>query len=158
MENRTNALADAVPAPPIPTPEFRKPRRVAASAPRKDLRKDLQLGLLPRTNVLVVGSSEATRIVLDMLRLDLRGPVLKWQPGQPLELPTRGRAATMVLEDLTRLTSDEQARILGWLDQVVGQVRVVSTTTVPIWPRVAEGQFNEVLYYRLNTVYVDVGS
>jgi DNA-binding NtrC family response regulator len=64
----------------------------------------------------------------------------------------------MVLEDLTRLTNDEQVRILGWLDQVVGQVRVVSTTTVPIWPRVADGQFNEVLYYRLNTVYVDVGS
>jgi DNA-binding NtrC family response regulator len=93
-----------------------------------------------------------------MLRLDLRGPVLTWRPGQPLELPTRGRAATMVLEDLTRLTDDEQVRILGWLDEVVGQIRVVSTTTVPIWPRVARGEFNDVLYYRLNTVYVDVGS
>ena len=153
MENRANALADAIPAPPTPTPDFRKPRRVT-SAPRRDL----QVGLMPRTNVLVVGSSEATRIVLDMLRLDLRGPVLKWRPGQPLELPTRGRAATMVLEDLTRLTSDEQVRILGWLEQFAGQIRVVSTTTVPIWPRVAQGQFNEVLYYRLNTVYVDVGS
>jgi len=113
---------------------------------------------MPRTNVLVVGSSEATRIVLDMLRLDLRGPVLKWRPGQPLELPTRGRAATMVIEDLTRLSDDEQFRILGWLDQVAGQIRVVSTTSIPIWPRVAQGEFNEVLYYRLNTVYVDVGS
>jgi hypothetical protein len=152
MENRSNALADGPSTPPLSS-QVRKQRRIT-SVPRKDL----QVGVMPRTNVLVVGSSEATRIVLDMLRLDLRGPVLKWRPGQPLELPTRGRAATMVLEDLTRLTSDEQARILGWLDQVVGQVRVVSTTTVPIWPRVAEGQFNEVLYYRLNTVYVDVGS
>ena len=152
MENRSNVLADGLPTH-TPTAQFRKPRR-AASIPRRDV----HVGAMPRTNVLVVGSSEATRIVLDMLRLDLRGPVLRWRPGQPLELPTRGRAATMVLEDLTRLTSDEQARILGWLDQVVGQVRVVSTTTVPIWPRVAEGQFNEVLYYRLNTVYVDVGS
>ena len=152
MENRSNALADG-PSTPLLSSQVRKQRRIT-SAPRRDP----QVGVMPRTNVLVVGSSEATRIVLDMLRLDLRGPVLKWRPGQPLELPTRGRAATMVLEDLTRLTSDEQARILGWLDQVVGQVRVVSTTTVPIWPRVAEGQFNEVLYYRLNTVYVDVGS
>jgi len=93
-----------------------------------------------------------------MLRLDLRGPVLKWRPGQPLELPTRGRAATMVIEDLTRLSDDEQVRILGCLDQVAGQIRVVSTTSIPIWPRVAQGEFNEVLYYRLNTVYVDVGS
>jgi Sigma-54 interaction domain len=152
MENRSNALADG-PSTPISTPQFRKPRRVP-SAPRKDL----QVGVLPRTNVLVVGSSEATRIVLDMLRLDLRGPVCRWRPGQSLELPTRGRAATMIFEDLTRLTIDEQVRIVGWLEQVAGHVRVVSTTTVPIWPRVTRGEFNEVLYYRLNTVYVDVGS
>jgi hypothetical protein len=113
---------------------------------------------MPRTNVLVVGSSEATRIVLDLLRLDLRGPVLKWRPGQPLELPTRGRAATMVLEDLAGLTREQQVRIVGWLEEVRGQVRVVSTTNVPIWPRVARGEFNDVLYYRLNTVYVEVGS
>jgi hypothetical protein len=142
MENRSNALVDGL-STPTPTPQFRKPRRVP-SAPRREL----QVGVIPRTNVLVVGSSEATR----------RGPVLTWRPGQPLELPTRGRAATMVLEDLTRLTDDEQVRILGWLDEVVGQIRVVSTTTVPIWPRVARGEFNDVLYYRLNTVYVDVGS
>jgi Sigma-54 interaction domain len=152
MANRSNAVADGLSIP-TPTPQFRKPR-LGPSAPRREL----QVGVIPRTNVLVVGSSEATRIVLDMLRLDLRGPVLKWRPGQPLELPTRGRAATMVLEDLTRLTDDEQVRILGWLDEVVGQIRVVSTTTVPIWPRVARGEFNDVLYYRLNTVYVDVGS
>ena len=152
MENRSNALADG-PSTPLLSSQVRKQRRIT-SVPRKDL----QVGVMPRTNVLVVGSSEATRIVLDMLRLDLRGPVLMWRPGQPLELPTRGRAATMVIEDLTRLTNDEQVRILGWLDQVAGQIRVVSTTNVPIWPRVAQGQFNEVLYYRLNTVYVDVGS
>ncbi len=152
MENRSNALADGPSTPPLSS-QIRKQRRIT-SVPRKDL----QVGVMPRTNVLVVGSSEATRIVLDMLRLDLRGPVHKWRPGQPLELPTRGRAATMVIEDLTRLTNDEQVRILCWLEQVAGQVRVVSTTSVPIWPRVAQGEFNEVLYYRLNTVYVDVGS
>ena len=152
MENRSNALADGPSTPPLSS-QITKQRRIT-SAPRRDL----QVGVMPRTNVLVVGSSEATRIVLDLLRLDLRGPVLKWRPGQPLELPTRGRAATIVLEDLTRLTQDEQVRIVGWLEEVVGQVRVVSTTTVPIWPRVGRGEFNEVLYYRLNTVYVDVGS
>lgn len=152
MENRSHALADGLPAL-IPTPQFRNRRRVTPVP-----RKDLQVGVMPRTNVLVVGSSEATRIVLDMLRLDLRGPVLKWRPGQPLELPTRGRAATVVLEDLTRLTNEEQVRMLGWLEEVAGQIRVVSTTSVPIWPRVARGEFNEVLYYRLNVVYVDVGS
>ena len=55
-------------------------------------------------------------------------------------------------------TNDEQFRILRWLDEVRGRVRVVSTTGIPVWPRVQAGEFNEVLYYRLNTVFVDMGS
>ena len=152
MENRSNALADGLPAPTTAASIQKDPARLVGS------QQDLQVGVLPRTNVLVVGTPEATRIVLDMLRLDLRGPVFRWQPGQALELPTRGRAATMVLEDLTRLTDSEQISIVRWLDDVAGHIRVVSTTTVPIFPRVTRGEFNEVLYYRLNVVYVDVGS
>jgi transcriptional regulator of acetoin/glycerol metabolism len=34
---------------------------------------------------------------------------------------------------------------------------VVSTTAVPLWPRVKREAFNEVLYYRLNTVCVEAG-
>jgi len=93
-----------------------------------------------------------------MLRLDLRGPIVRWRAGQPLDLPSPGRAATLVLENVTHLTNDEQFRILRWLDEVRGRVRVVSTTGIPVWPRVQAGEFNEVLYYRLNTVFVDMGS
>jgi transcriptional regulator of acetoin/glycerol metabolism len=113
---------------------------------------------MPRTNVLVVGNPEATRIVVDMLRLDLRGPIVRWRAGQPLDLPSPARAATLVLENVTRLTTDEQFRVLRWLDDVKGRIRVVSTTNDPLWPRVQVGVFNEVLYYRLNTVFVDMGT
>jgi transcriptional regulator of acetoin/glycerol metabolism len=107
--------------------------------------------------VLVVGNPEATRIVVDMLRLDLRGPVMRWRTGQPLDLPSPAQAATLVLENVTRLTTDEQFRVLRWLDDVKGKIRVVSTTSDALWPRVQVGVFNEVLYYRLNTVFVDMG-
>jgi hypothetical protein len=133
---------------------IRKDRRIVRSAPRRDL----QVGSMPRTNVLVVGNPEATRIVVDMLRLDLRGPVVRWRAGQPLDLPSPARAATLVLENVTRLTTDEQFQVLRWLDDVRGRIRVVSTTNVPIWPRVQVGVFNEVLYYRLNIVFVDMGT
>ena len=42
------------------------------------------------------------------------------------------------------------------MDRAAGQVQVVSTAAVPLWPNVKAGAFNETLYYRLNTVCVNV--
>jgi hypothetical protein len=154
MEDRSHAVATAArPAVPAATPLVRRERRIVRSAPRRDL----QVGSMPRTNVLVVGNPDATRIVVDMLRLDLRGPVVKWRAGQPLDLPTTpGRAATLVLENVSELNLEEQLRLLRWFDDMRGQTRVVSTTSVPLWPQVQVGGFNEILYYRLNVVFVDI--
>ncbi len=155
MEDRSNAVATAarrtVPASPS---LIERERRIVRSVPRKDL----QVSSMPRMNVLVVGNPDATRIVVDMLRLDLRGPITRWRAGQPLDLPSPARAATLVLENVSRLSTDEQFRVLRWLDDVRGRIRVVSTTNEPLWPRVQVGVFNEVLYYRLNTVFVDMGT
>ena len=143
MEEHTDAVvATAVKrtAPASPS-RIRQERGVVRPAPRRDL----QIGSMPRTNVLVAGNPEATRIVVDMLRLDLRGPVVRWRAGQPLELPTPGQAATLVLDNLTRLTADQQLHVLGWLEQVMGRVRVVSTSGIPVWPLVQTGHFNEDL-------------
>jgi hypothetical protein len=156
MEEHTDAVvATAVKrTAPASASRIRQERGFVRPAPRRDL----QIGSMPRTNVLVAGNPEATRIVVDMLRLDLRGPVVKWRAGQPLELPTPGQAATLVLDNLTRLTADQQLHVLGWLEQVMGRVRVVSTSGIPVWPLVQTGHFNEDLYYRLNMVFVDMGT
>jgi hypothetical protein len=153
MEDRSDAVATAARrADPAATPLIRRERRIVRSAPRRDL----QVGSMPHTNVLVVGNPDATRIVVDMLRLDLRGPVVKWRAGQPLDLPTPGLAATLVLENVSELNLEEQFRLLRWFDDMRGKIRVVSTTRVPLWPHVQVGGFNEVLYYRLNVVFVDL--
>ena len=153
MEDHADAIA-TVARRTAPASSLIRKHRIVRSVPRRDL----QVGTLPRTNVLVVGNPEATRIVVDMLRLDLRGPVVTWRAGQPLDLPVPETAATLVLENVTRLTMDDQFRLLRWLDDVRSKIRVVSTTSLPIWPRVQAGVFNEVLYYRLNTVFVDMGA
>jgi len=118
----------------------------------REARRDLQIVWLQRTNLLLLGASGPTRMVLEMLKLDLREPVMTWRPGQPLDLPPPGRAATLILHDVDELTSPDQHALLRWLEQNAGQTRVVSTTAEPLWPRVRTGAFNEVLYYRLNTV------
>ena len=152
MEHRLDAVATDARHAAASTPLIRRERRIVRSAPRRDL----QVGSMPHTNVLVVGNPDATRIVVDMLRLDLRGPVVNWRAGQPLDLPMPGRAATLVLEDVNELNLEEQFRMLRWLDEVRGKIRVVSTTSVPLWPQVQVGAFNEILYYRLNVVFVDI--
>lgn len=131
--------------------QIREDWRVAREAHR-----DLQVAGMPRTNLLLVGNAGAIRIVLEMLWLELREPILTWRPGQRLDLPAPGRAHTVILHDVAQLTPDEQHALLGWLERTAGQVRVVSTTAVPLWSRVKSGSFSDVLYYRLNTVYVDV--
>ena len=159
MGNRSDAVAAAGGAASANSVlQIREGSRLA-----REVHRDLQIVVTRRTNLLLVGTAGvgtagAIRIVLErLLSLELREPILRWRPGQPLELPSPGRAATLVLHDVNELTYDDQHRVLRWLDQTAGRIRVVSTTTVSLWPRVKEGTFNDVLYYRLNTVCVDVG-
>jgi hypothetical protein len=124
----------------------------------REAHRELQIAGMPRTNLLLVGTAGVIPIVLEMVCLELREPILRWRPGQQLELPSPGRAATLVLQDVSALTHDNQRSVLRWLDQTAGRVRVVSTTAVPLWPRVKTGAFSDMLYYRLNTVFVDASS
>ena len=153
MENRPNAVAaagDAAGATSVL--QIRDDRRHARRA-----HKDLHAVGTPQPNLLLVGTAGAFRMVLEMLWLELREPIVTWHPGQPLELPLSGRAATLVLHDVGELTYDDQHRVLRWLERSAGQIRVVSTSPASLWPRVKAGAFNETLYYRLNTVCVNMG-
>ena len=124
----------------------------------REAHKELQSVGMPGANLLLVGTGGVIPIVLEMMWLELREPILKWRPGQRLDLPSPGQVATLVLHDVSALTRDDQHEMCRWLDRTAGRVRVVSTTAVPLWPRVKTGAFNDVLYYRLNTVCVDVES
>ena len=43
-----------------------------------------------------------------------------------------------------------------WLDDAVGTVQVIATTSEPLFPLVERGAFLDVLYYRLNILRVEV--
>lgn len=113
---------------------------------------DLQLVLRQRTNLLLIADPSEARAVVELL-LDQNDINITWRPGRPLELlPLGQEKATLVLHDVDQLTLGAQAALLNWMNQNVGQIRVLSTTTVPLWPSVLSGSFNETLYYRLNIV------
>jgi Sigma-54 interaction domain len=118
--------------------------------------EDLRLMGLPRVNLLLRGREAALRTVLDSISGNLQEPIATWTPGQPLQLPAVENAGTMILHNVGALGLEDQIHLLEWLGRAVGRTQVVSTTPAPLLPRVRAGAFIDSLYYRLNTVYVDV--
>jgi len=108
-------------------------------------------------NMLLVGSEAATEAVLVLLEPHLREPVVWKRPRAPFEAPP-GACRSLVLQDVAALSGEEQARLLGWLDDPSQLRQVVSTTTHPLFQLVTRGLFDEVLYYRLNVMLLHVDS
>jgi Sigma-54 interaction domain len=119
---------------------------------------DLLLMGMPRVNLLLIAPDGVTRYVLESLLLDLREPILHWSPGEPFELPPSGEPGTMILHDVGSLPPAAQLDLFDWLERDGGTTQVVSTTSTPLLPRVHCGAFIDMLYYRLNTICVDVSA
>lgn len=117
---------------------------------------DLLLMGMPRINLLLIAPDGVVRHVLNSLMLDLWEPIVRWSPGEPVALPLPAVAGTLILHDVHALPAADQRRLLAWLETAKGRTQVVSTTSVPLLPRVTAGDFIATLFYRLNTVCVDV--
>ena len=117
---------------------------------------DLLLMGMPRVNLLLIAPEGVVRFVLESLLLDLHEPIVRWRPSEPLTLPRADEGGTLVLQDVGAMTTDDQLRLVDWLERAKGRTQVVSTSSGPVLPRVHSGGFIERLYYRLNTVCVDV--
>ena len=135
------------------------------------LRADCRLARAARVNLLVIHGEAVVQDLLEWLMLDLQSPIatpmatapMATAPiatalctGEPLVLPPVARARTLILQDVGALTHADQHRLLDWLDRTSGRTQVVSTTPASLWPRVQAGAFIDRLYYRLNTVCMDV--
>jgi hypothetical protein len=119
---------------------------------------DLLLMGMPRVNLLLIAPDGVVRFVLESLLLDLHEPIARWRPGERLALPPTEEGGTLLLHDAGALSTDEQLRLLDWLERVEGRTQVVSMSSTPLLQQVREGSFIDTLYYRLNTVCVDVTS
>src|SRR5215510_8228171 len=89
----------------------------------------------PRHNVLLEGSEPSTLAVFRLLEPHLPEPVIRKGRGSLLQLPD-GDVGALILEEVSDLSGDEQARLL--------------------FARVARGFFDASLYYRLTVIVVEV--
>jgi hypothetical protein len=138
-----------------PSLDFDPPSLMEARAARTRLSDLLLLAAAP-VNLLVVGRERVTRAIVDQLRRGLRVPVLDWLAGETLALPVYPETGTLILREVAALTADEQRRVLEWMNHSPGRWRVVSTTTTPLFPLVASRLFDDILFYRLNAMCVDL--
>ena len=112
---------------------------------------------MPRVNVLLIGIDGMVWNILKTLLPDLREPVTTWCPGDPLVLPPVGTIGTLILHDVGAMAHNNQLQLLDWSACTQGRIQIVSMTLFfPLIPRVQMGAFLGTLYYRLNTVCVDV--
>ncbi len=153
MGNPSKAFAGATPVAMPFAPESTRPEDWRHA--RAEYLSLLLIGM-PRVNLLLIGVDGLIWNVLGTLLLDLHEPIATWCPGQPFVLPPAGRIGTLILHDVGSLTYDNQLHLLKWLEQAAGRTQVVSTASAPLLPAVKAGTFPENLYYRLNTVCVDL--
>jgi transcriptional regulator of acetoin/glycerol metabolism len=111
---------------------------------------------MPPVNVLLTGGHAATREVLARLLGDVKAPILAWYPGERLALPRDPRAGIMILHEVCLLPDDDQRRLLAWLETRPRRIQIVSTTSKPLHAHVEAGAFDDTLYFRLNTVRIDL--
>jgi hypothetical protein len=162
MESPSRVFAGATRAPSTPCSPVGSSVGTAASYAAasylEKLREDCRLARAARVNLLLVHSEGDIRNLLERLKLDLREPIVTWRTGEKLVLPPVAWAGTMILQDVGALGQRDQLGLLDWLGRSAGRTQVISTTPTPLWPRVQAGVFLDSLYYRLNTMCVDVVS
>jgi hypothetical protein len=90
---------------------------------------------------------------------DLQQPIVTWRAGERFSPPTSScNVGTLILIGVEALPPSDQQRLYQWLQRRSGETQVLSTASRPLLPLVDQGAFHDGLYYRLNTVCIDVGS
>jgi hypothetical protein len=118
--------------------------------------QDYRLARAARVNLLVIHGNGGLQDLLEWLTPDLQAPIATWCTGERLVLPQVAWTRTMILQDVGALSDADQHGLLDWLGRAQGRTQIVSTTPAPLLSRVQAGAFIDRLYYRLNTVCLDV--
>jgi hypothetical protein len=121
------------------------------------LQRDVDLARATRANVLVAGADQAVSNALAVIVADVEHTTVLDRSSEPLQLPSPVRCTpTVVIRGIDRLTRDEQGELLDWMMVAKGRSRVIATTSRPLFSMLDAQDFSATLYYRLNTVYVDL--
>ncbi len=136
---------------PVPT------RVPTAPLGEEGVRADLALACATRVNVLLVGPESSVADLVTALVPDLASAnLISCQPSR-FHLPAASAPPrALVVFDVDVLNRDGQRTLLDWLSAQRAKVQVISTSSRSPLRLVKAGFFDPALYYRLNTVYIDL--
>jgi hypothetical protein len=110
-----------------------------------------------RPNVLVIGPVARREAAVAAIVAALPIPVRYWTPDLPL--PSPSDTTTLVIRDVATLSLSTQELWLARMNAPHSQhMQIIATSSLAVFPLVVRGVFLEDLYYRLNTVLLDVRS
>jgi hypothetical protein len=110
--------------------------------------------LRTRANVLVTGPKDALDAFIEMARPEMREPVRSADRSLP---PFLDGSRTLILAEVDALEQTDQQRLRRWFDDRRNcDVQIVSLATVPLFPMVNANTFDAELFYRLNTIFLEV--
>jgi hypothetical protein len=104
--------------------------------------------------VLVIGPVAEVEDTVSTILAKWLTPVYYWTPDAPLA--ALGADSTVVIRDVATWCLDLQQAWLTWLNEPSRRPRIIATSSIEVFPLVAQGLFLEALYYRLNTLLVDL--
>jgi hypothetical protein len=117
--------------------------------PLDDWRKLLRT----RLNVMVTGPDAALTAFAGAARSELREPVRTVSCASPLFLEGR----TLLLTDVEMLDEAGQQRLLRWMSETRNaDTQVVALSSGQLFQKVCAHRFSADLYYRLNTILVEL--
>ena len=104
-------------------------------------------------NLLLIGPGAVAEQFLGPLMPSLAPPIVHLDAAS-LALPATP-VGTLIVRDVARLTPSHQEQFLAWLNAQT-ETAVIALSARPLFPRVRRGAFSDPLYYRLNTVLVEL--
>lgn len=105
---------------------------------------------------LLIGPGELAEDFVGPLMASLASPIVYLDAVVPAFPSTV--VGTLIVRNVERLVAAHQEQFLQWLDAQIEIARVITTSPRSLFPRVQRGTFSERLYYRLNTVIVELNS
>lgn len=104
-------------------------------------------------NVLLIGLDSELALVFQRMQPYLRTVIVPWMLDFSSDA---GLAAsgTVLVSDVSCLDAGQQARLARIAD--VPDVQIISMARRPVFPLIETGEFLDKLYYRLNTVTLDL--
>ena len=116
-----------------------------------------EMAVIRRLTLMLVGAPSTTGSFIARLRPWLVNPIAEVECSDDLTLEHLETYRTVIFYDIDRLPTRAQEQLVKWLDRVARHTQVISTANRPLMPLVTSGDFTDALYYRLNTVYIELG-